>query len=472
MQLPTLQQHAAKGTERLLRPTRAGGASAATLAAAGASTLLPAAAAQAQDGAALTTPVFAALTPTPAVAGAESAQTAPVSELAAEPVLLSSFATPAAPTMAPSSIAPLVAPGVVPGTMPAVSILGETSELAQTVTATAPVASEESYESFWPDGHWGDSGSGGWAGIIGTSLSLTGTAAGVGGAYLLWRSLNEAPHFDLPLRYENFEESPRGSAVMTVQAFDDDNDTLEYSIVESLTDDSRLLEINAETGEITFISDPQMRSPGDGDFDGVYEFTVQVEDSRGETDRQTIELTMVPAFVPSFTQTTGFLLPGSSEYADLVQISMNGSAPSLNEISTGLGNDYIEVNGTVEQLGFELGDGEDTIVFNPSSSTSVTLDTGDGIDRIMLNGDVSSLVIHNFGAFDIVSLLGLTNGSETLVYYDNATDAANHLTQDSRVSTYNNGEDSFLLFGTNSASPTTTIKFEDTIITEDTLIIV
>ncbi|MEC8038929.1 MAG: hypothetical protein VX152_11645, partial [Pseudomonadota bacterium] len=176
MQLPTPQQHTAQGTERQQRRTRAtaGGASATILAAAGASTLLPAAAAQVQDG---------AFTPSPAVAGAGVAQTAPVAEMEAEPVLLSSLAAQGAPTVAPGSIAPLAAPGavlgVVPAAMPAVSLLGETSELAQTVTATAPVAAEESYESFWPEGHWGDSGSGGWAGIIGTSLSLTGTVAGV-----------------------------------------------------------------------------------------------------------------------------------------------------------------------------------------------------------------------------------------------------------------------------------------------------
>ena len=42
--------------------------------------------------------------------------------------------------------------GVIPGAMPAVSLLGETSELAQTVTATAPVAAEESYDHSGPKG--------------------------------------------------------------------------------------------------------------------------------------------------------------------------------------------------------------------------------------------------------------------------------------------------------------------------------
>ena len=474
MQLPTPQQHATQGKERQQRRTgaTAGGASAAILAAAGASSLLPTAAAQAQESASLTAPTFAALTPSSAVAGFEAAQTALVSEFAAEPVLLSSLTAEVTPAMTPANVAPLAAPVAVSGAVPAVSFLGETSELAQTLTATAPVAAEENYESFWPEGHWGDSGSGGWGGIIGTGLSLTTTIAGAGGAYLLWRSLNEAPHFDLPLRYENFEESPRGSAVMTVQAFDDDNDTLEYSIVESLTDDSRLLEISPETGEITFISDPQVRSPGDRDVDGVYDFTVQVEDSHGETDRQTVELTMVPAFVPTFNQNANFLLPGSSEYADFIEITSSGSAPSLNEISTGLGNDYVEVQGTVGNLGIELGGGEDTIVFDTNTSNSITLDTGDGVDMITLKNDVTSLVIQNFGAFDVLNLILVTGGNQTIGHYDNGIAAANHLSILETVSAYNNGEDSFVLVGATPASPSTTIKFEDTIITEESLIIV
>ena len=259
---------------------------------------------------------------------------------------------------------------------------------------------------------------------------------------------------------------------MTITAFDDDNDTLKYSIVESRTDDSRLLEIDPETGEITFISDPQIKSPGDGDFDGVYNFTVQAEDSRGETDRQTIELTMLPAFVPAFAQNAGFLIPGSSEYADFVKVTANGQNPSLNEISTGLGNDYVQVQGTVGALGIELGGGEDTIVFFNNTSNAISLDTGDGVDQIILSANTTSLVIQNFEAYDVLILTAITGGDQAIGRYDNGIDAANHLSTLETVSTYNNGEDSFILVGTNPGVPATTIKFEDTLISEDSLIIV
>ena len=474
MKLLTPQQQPLKGAEREQRRTSAtaGGSSAAIIAAVGASTLTPTTKAQAQAQGSV---VFF----TPATSGnayassAEASQVKAVPELAAEPVLISSLTAEGVPAISPVYAAPSVGvgSGSIPVAVPAIRLLGETEELAQTAT-TAPVATSGSYESFWPEGHWGDSGSSGWGGIISTSLSLTGTVAGIGGAYLLWRSLNQAPHFDLPLRYETFEESPRGSAVVTITAFDDDNDTLKYSIVESLTDDSRLLEIDPETGEITFISDPQIKSPGDGDFDGVYNFTVQVEDSRGETDRQTIELTMLPAFVPAFAQNAGFLIPGSSEYADFVKVSANGQNPSLNEISTGLGNDYVQVQGTVGALGIELGGGEYTIVFISAASNSISLDTGDGVDRIILSANATSLVIQNFEAYDILILTAITGGDQVIGRYDNGIDAANHLSTLETVSTYNNGEDSFILVGTNPGVPATTIKFEDTLISEDSLIIV
>lgn len=451
-------------------------------AAASAAALLPSTPALAQGYDTFTASSAAAITG-PTMSSPASARADTTAGLPAETVLMSSVTTlgamPPPEGVVLAAPVPPVLPAIAlpqitaaPSPVPAVTLLGQPEEVAQTTTApvaqtAAPAAS--SYTSFWPEDHWGDSGYGGsLLGYLGTSVSLTGLGAG----YLLWRSLNEAPHFDLPLRYETFEEAPRGDAVMTVEAFDDDDDTLEYSIIQSLTDDSRLFEIDPDTGEITFISDPQILSPGDGDFNGVYDFTVQAEDGRGETDTQTIELTMVPAFVPFFDQNVSFLLPGSSEFADIVEVKAPGNAPSLNEVSTGLGNDYVEVQGTVGQLGIELGGGEDTIVFNTNDSAAISLDTGDGVDRITLVDDVTSLVIQNFGAFDILNLIGITGGGQTIGRYDNGRDAANHLAAGTPVATYDNGEDSFLLVGTTPTAPLSTIKFEDTIITEDSIILV
>ena len=488
MQLPTPQQHTAQGTERQQRRTRAtaGGASAAILAAAGASTLLPAAAAQAQDG---------AFTPSPAVAGAEAAQTAPVAEMAAEPVLLSSLATQAAPTMAPGSIAPLAAPGavprVLPGAMPAVSLLGETSELAQMVTATAPVAADESYESFWPEGHWGDSGSGGWAGIIGTSLSLTGTVAGVGGAYLLWRSLNQAPTFEYPIVKETSTEQPCGEAVYTAPGKDANNqdEDLTYSIVASEFDDSDLVEIDND-GKVTFKQDPLYDSPGDRDRDGVYSFTVQVEDPRGETAEQAVFLTIEGKAALDFVAIDGtldFIQHGGSVCADHFEIDASSMSPSLFDISGGSGNDLADIHAAdVTDIGIRLGAGGDTLFVDNAATgvQNVLIDLGDGRDTIELDAHVQTMVVQNFDADDLLILDGgrLTDGvglgvafyTAAPVVFTSELLALGALTPTTinEVVAYQNGQDSYLLVENGAGTISTTVKFEDTILTDYSQIIV
>ena len=487
MQLPTPQQHTAQGTERQQRGTRAtaGGASAAILAAASASTLLPAAA-QAQDG---------AFTPSPAVAGAEAAQTAPVAEMAAEPVLLSSLAAQAAPTMAPGSIAPLAAPGAVPGflpgAMPAVSLLGETSELAQTVTATAPVAAEESYESFWPEGHWGDSGSGGWAGIIGTSLSLTGTVAGVGGGYLLWRSLNQAPTFEYSIVNETFTEQPCGTAVYTAPGKDANNqdEDLTYSIVASEFDDSDLVEIDND-GKVTFKQDPLYDSPCDRDRDGVYSFTVQVEDPRGETAEQAVFLTIEKKSgflaIDTIADPLLFTQHGGSVCADHFQIDDMSESPSLFDISGGSGNDLADINAPdVTDIGIRLGAGADTLFVDAAATgvQDVLVDLGEGRDTIELDSHVQTMVVQNFDADDLLILDGgrLTDGgvlgvafyAAAPVVFTSELLALDALTTThDEVVAYQNGQDSYLLVENGAGTISTTVKFEDTILTDYSQIIV
>ena len=485
MQLRTPQQHAAQVTERQQRRARAaaGSASAAILAAAGASTLLPATAAQAQDVALLTAPTLAAFTPTPAVADVEAAQTSLVSELAPEPVLISSLTAEALPARAPVTVAPAGAP--VP--VPAVSLLGETSELAQTVTATAPVAASDSYESFWPEGHWGDSGSGGWGGIIGTSLSLTSTVAGIGGAYLLWRSLNEAPTFEYPIVRETFTEQPCGEAVYTASGKDANNkdEDLTYSIVASESDDSDLVEIDND-GKVTFKQDPLFDSPGDRDRDGEYSFTVQVEDPRGETAEQAVFLTIerkTLSFIDNSSSPTDFVQNGGSICGDHFIINDTSHSPSLFDISGGSGNDLAQIGGTVNDIGIKLGAGADTLWVNAAGVKDVLVDLGEGRDTIELDAQVQTMVVQNFDADDLLILDGgrLTDGSgigvahyaAAPVVFTSELLALGALTiADNEVVAYQNGQDSYLLVEDGTGAIKTTVKFEDTILTDYSQIIV
>jgi len=371
--------------------------------------------------------------------------------------------------------------------MPAVSLLGETSELAQTVTATAPVAAEESYESFWPEGHWGDSGSGGWAGIIGTSLSLTGTVAGVGGAYLLWRSLNQAPTFEYPIVHENFTEQPCGEAVYTAPGKDANNqdEDLTYSIVASEFDDSDLVEIDND-GKVKFKQDPLFDSPGDRDRDGVYSFTVQVEDPRGETAEQAVYLTIERkgGFI-AIDDTLDFIQHGGSVCADHFEIDDSTESPSLFDISGGGGNDLANIDGvTVTDIGIRLGAGADTLFVDAAVTTveDVLVDLGDGRDTIELDRDVTSLVVQNFDADDLLILDGgrlTASVGLNVALYDGASSevftselkAEEALDGSDEVAAYQNGQDSYLLIQ-DGTDISTTVKFEDTVLTDYSQIIV
>ena len=488
MQLPTPQQHPAPGAERQQRRTRAaaGGASAAILAAAGASSLLPTAIAQAQDGGALLTPASPGIVP---AAGAEALH----AEMAAEPVLLTSLTAEAVPAMAPVIGAPLAvargAPAALPVAVPAISLLGETSELAQTVTATAPVAAEESYESFWPEGHWGDSGSSGWGGIIGTSLSLAGTVAGVGGAYLLWRSLNQAPTFEYPIVRETFTEQPCGEAVYTAPGKDANNqdEDLTYSIVASEFDDSDLVQIDNE-GNVTFKQDPLYDSPGDRDRDGVYSFTVQVEDPRGETAEQAVFLTIERkgGFV-AIDDTLDFIQHGGSVCADHFEIDASSMSPSLFDISGGSGNDLADIDAPgMTDIGIRLGAGADTLFVDAAATgvQDVLVDLGEGRDTIELDAHVQTMVVQNLDADDLLILDGgrLTDGgglgvafyAAAPVVFTSELLALGALTAATfnEVVAYQNGQDSYLLVENGAGTISTTVKFEDTILIDYSQIIV
>ena len=120
---------------------------------------------------------------------------------------------------------------------------------------------------------------------------------------------------------------------------DADGDKLTFSIVESDDDDSSLMTIDEATGEVRFINDPQVGSPGDLDRDGTYHFTIKVEDSDGFSDTQVVNLTIQSSAFIEINQTTPFLMNGGSTCADIVNVSLPAGGQYLEEISTGMGND-------------------------------------------------------------------------------------------------------------------------------------
>ncbi len=258
-------------------------------------------------------------------------------------------------------------------------------------------------------------------GIIGTSLSLTGTVAGVGSAYLLWRSLNEAPTFEYPIVRETFTEQPCGEeAVYTAPGKDANNkdEDLTYSIIASEFDDSDLVQIDND-GKVTFKQDPLFDSPGDRDRDGIYSFTVQVEDPRGETAEQAVFLTIERKAAVDFVavgDTLDFIQHGGSVCADHFEIDASSMSPSLFDISGGSGNDLADIHAAdVTDIGIRLGAGGDTLFVDNAATgvQDVLIDLGDGRDTIELDAHVQTMVVQNFDADDLLILDGgrLTDGS-------------------------------------------------------------
>lgn len=383
---------------------------------------------------------------------------------------------------------------------PASSLVGNLQQIAQATPADAIGASATGgSESFWPEGHWADDQANG--GFLGTALGVGGglgvTALLAAGGWYAWQYIYGQPSFDHSIVYLKFKEGLCGDPVYTAPG---KGRELTYSIVENLTDDSSLLEIDPETGEITFIDDPQVDSPGDLDRDGVYKFVVEIEDGNGNTATQVVELTIEdPSDTPFvFEQDSAFLQHGASTCADDVTVTATAFGPSVEDISTGQGNDFVDVQSGAGTVGIELGSGGDTLKVSSATPTSFSVDVGTGRDTILLAADVLSLEIENFDEDDLLNLAGygdltlvapvVKDGStketatdftgsgalraaaatpgQTVQLFSSEEDALDAISTN-EFAFYQNGEDTFMVIeGDGTADPDTTIKFEDVVLTD------
>ncbi|WP_310619166.1 ExeM/NucH family extracellular endonuclease [Flexibacterium corallicola] len=98
---------------------------------------------------------------------------------------------------------------------------------------------------------------------------------------------NDAPVLSLPTSVEVNEGE---TSIATASAIDIDGDALTYSI--SGGEDSALFQINAETGELSFITPADFEAPADSDGDNTYSLDITVTDSNGATDVQSITVTV------------------------------------------------------------------------------------------------------------------------------------------------------------------------------------
>jgi hypothetical protein len=148
--------------------------------------------------------------------------------------------------------------------------------------------------------------------IVDVNVDSTGMAVGTYHAYL--RIVNQTPYGDeiLPVTLNIADnEAPvitsdgggdtaskdvaeNTTAVTTVTATDVDDDTLSFSIVGGA--DAALFNIDASTGELTFLSPPDFENPVDSDANNIYEVIVQVSDGL-LTDTQTLTITVTDVII-------------------------------------------------------------------------------------------------------------------------------------------------------------------------------
>ena len=182
-----------------------------------------------------------------------------------------------------------------------------------------------------------------------------------------------------------------------------------------------------------------------------------------------------------------FTQHGGSVCADHFQIDDTSESPSLFDISGGSGNDLADIDGdTVTDIGIQLGAGADTLFVDAGVTTvqDVLVDLGDGRDTIELDAHVQTMVVQNFDADDLLILDGgrLTDGdglgvafyAAAPVVFTSELLALGELTATTfnEVVAYQNGQDTYLLVEDDTGAISTTVKFEDTILTDYSQIIV
>ena len=160
------------------------------------------------------------------------------------------------------------------------------------------------------------------------------------------------------------------TAVITVQAEDDDGDTPTFEI--SGGADASFFSINSSTGVLTFDSAPDFETPLDDDADNVYEVVVKTADGVGGFDSQTILVTVTDTMslmlLPGVQRTDA----GVSDLGTVTQADVDAlAAAALRRwVDTGLTDDQVEALEAIEYSVSDLSGGH----IAAASGSSITID--------------------------------------------------------------------------------------------------
>ena len=172
------------------------------------------------------------------------------------------------------------------------------------------------------------------------------------------------------------------TAVITVTATDPEGDTPTFSITGG--DDEALFEIDANSGELTFITPPDFENPSDVGADNIYDVEVTAEDGNGGLAAQNLAITVNGVNeAPSFATTGDGIVTtdvgGSSDVGQSITVQADGKILVAGYSYNGSSYDFalVRYNGDGSlDTGFD-GDGRLTTAIGTSEAygESVTVQT-------------------------------------------------------------------------------------------------
>ena len=209
------------------------------------------------------------------------------------------------------------------------------------------------------------------------------------------------------------------TAAYEAAATDADGDTLVYSLSGT---DAALFTINADTGEVSFITAPDFEAPGDDDRDNVYDIIVTASDGTNSTNhnvaiRVTNENDNIPVFTSPATanaqenQTAAYMAAATDADGDALVYSLSGTDAALFAIDANTG----EVSFIVAP-DFEMpGDADEDNVYD------ITVTASDGTNRTNHNVAITVTNENNIPVFTSPAAVSVRK-NQTAAYEAAATD--------------------------------------------------